>query len=526
MNSKLLRAAGLAAIVAHPLLYCLHFAGDAQVHLVFAEAAARGRFFEFNPGEITPGVTSPGYMLVLALLFRALPITVVPIAVKLLNLAAWYVFCWFVYRIAAIVTRDKRWAFAVLLVTALMPGSAYNANVGMENGLFAAVLWGWLVGATRWQWFDSGRLDESANGQRVLLTEVVLGTLLGIGCWLRPEGFVVATIAHLVRLSRGRPAFSVARILGILVLLVLAGGVLLFHWRFTGHWIPTSALSRVTIMASRRWGGDFFAFYPGFSLRLLAYLPITIFFLIGCHRVVVSRSRDPIVLFAMASFWVFFVAYSVVLGSAHLARYVLFVMPMMIVIAAIGAQSVCAATLGGDVKRRNRRDRWLLSGAALLACVYVVEAGYRWQTNPRESLLEAMRAPAQRHAYSDALLARLGETRSLPVSLGCESVQIRYQVDERFVIRSLDGRVDPVLLDYVRNGQVDHIGYIKHRHIDFLVEQPSYNPRADVWSLRDLRKLAPGASMQREGVRFRRHDSTSIYAVDLGQGPTADGPLH
>ena len=72
------------------------------------------------------------------------------------------------------------------------------------------------------------------------------------------------------------------------------------------------------------------------------------------------------------------------------------------------------------------------------------------------------------------------------------------------MIRSLDGRVDPVLADYYHDGYFDHIGYIKKRHIDYVMNLVNYNNDPKAWSLSNLKALLSGNSLYYEGLRFER----------------------
>ena len=64
ITTKRLAVVAVALVLlAYPLIYLGNYAGDAQVHLIYGENAAHGRFFEFNQGEPSAGVTSPGFML-------------------------------------------------------------------------------------------------------------------------------------------------------------------------------------------------------------------------------------------------------------------------------------------------------------------------------------------------------------------------------------------------------------------------------------------------------------------------------
>ncbi|HVS16441.1 MAG TPA: hypothetical protein VMV46_21205, partial [Thermoanaerobaculia bacterium] len=167
----------LAPVLLLPLVYAGMYAGDGVIHLAFAENAAEGRFFELNPGERVPGETSPGFMLALALAMRGLGAAATPLAVQVAGLLAWWALALVVFRVALALLGDRRWALGAAAIAALIPGSAYNAVVGMENGWHALVTWGAIALS----------LGSGPRG-------VAIGGLLGIGCWLRPEGLAVATL--------------------------------------------------------------------------------------------------------------------------------------------------------------------------------------------------------------------------------------------------------------------------------------------------------------------------------------------
>ncbi len=96
------------------------FAGDAEIHLAYAERAAQGHFFEFNPGEPSPGVTSPGYMLLLSLFFLVLPAWSVALAAKIFDFVIWYAFIAVLYLLFQQVLRDRRWALGATLIAGIL----------------------------------------------------------------------------------------------------------------------------------------------------------------------------------------------------------------------------------------------------------------------------------------------------------------------------------------------------------------------------------------------------------------------
>ncbi len=500
----------MGAIVFEPFLFAGSFAGDAEVHLVFAESASHGRFFEFNPGERVSGETSPGYMLLGAALFHVMPAHWVPVALKLLGLGAWYLLCWLVYRVAtSIFAADgeerRAWPAVAAVTAALIPGSVYNANVGMENGLFAAVVWWWIELADRWSWFRPAepRAEEGPLGR-----ELALATLLGVSCWLRPEGFVLAGAAHASRYWTARPR---ARrwLAGLSLVVVIGLASVVFQFACTGDWVATSILSRRVLTMSRSLSLGPLAIDPTFAGRLLLYFPLTACFVWGvCRRQSPGSELEKFLLTLLALFFVF---YTCVTGSAQLSRYVIFLMPIFAIGAAHGARALWESG--------ERNQRQLLAVAALVFGVTnVAELWYRRGHYSQDLLSSAMTAPRERRAQTDALLNELDQPSKRPVVLALEAVQARYELDGRITIRSLDGRVDRALLAFVHAGAIDHIGYLKARGVDYLFKPPSYNRDLSVWSLSDLATLKPGEAVRRDGLRLRRLTSAA-FAVETADSP-------
>ena len=505
-TQRVLLALAIVAIVAQPLVFFGTFAGDAQLHLVFAENAARGRFYEFNPGERVSGETSPGYMLLGAALFRLISPFAVPLALKLIDLAVWYTFCLLVYQVAkralvaASAPEDRFWAVVAALTAALIPGSVYNANVGMENGLFAALIWLWLDLVGRWNWLEPARLSGDTTPR--LGREIVLSALLGISCWFRPEGFVVLLLGYAFRWWVHPPKRT--WILGLTIAAIVGLASVAFQIAYTGDLIATSILSRHVLTMRRSLPLGPLALDPAFAERLVFYLPLTACFILGLRAWRDSRPR--IERFLLVLLGLFFLIYTCLTGSAQLARYVIFLMPILAIGAARGARAL--------LERRQTYVRWLLAIATIVFFITDVgESWYRRRQFSQHLLLSAMTAPEQRRWRTDALLHDLGDPTKRPVILALEAVQMRYELDERVTIRSLDGRVDRELLEFVRDGSVDHIGYIKSRGVDYLFKPPPYNRNPREWSLAKLGNLKHGERLTHDGLGFRRLPS-DVFVVE------------
>ena len=491
----------LAVVVAEPFLFWNAFAGDAQVHLVFMESASHGRFFDFNPGERVSGESSPGYMMLGALLFRLVPATAVPIALKIVGLLSWYALSWLVWRVAlSLFSADDRhenagvWAAIAAFVAVTFAGSAYNANAGMENGLFAAVVWGWIALALRWRWFDASAMP--------IRKELVICAILGVAGWLRPESFVFALLAWGFRLSRTRPTAQ-NTLTGAIATFGLGSLAFAFETLLTGDVVPTSVLSRRVLAMPQSFAIGSVALDPSVAERLLLYLPVTALFVVGSWwRCPPPRPIWRFLELVLGTFVVLFTLG----GTPHVSRYLIFLMPVLAIGAARGAARLW---LTNTVAARST----VVIAAASIMVISAAEAHRRARRFPHQQLWDAENAVGSRRARTDELLGQLGTSDARPVILALESVQIRYELDDRVIVRSLDGRVDRLLLKYVAAGTVDHLGYLSARRVDALIDTPSYNRESIARPLSILRRLKPGETLTQGGLAFRRLTPYGTYRV-------------
>ncbi len=500
-------------IFTHPLIYFSMIAGDAEIHLVYGMNSADGNYFEYNLGEKSAGVTSPGYMLFIASLFKTLPESIVPLAVKLTDLFFWYLLVFLTFRMIKMLSGGSSWAWTMSAVVALMPGTVYNATLGMENGIFGALFLLWFITAVRWNWFHQWSDSPSK--------EVALSLLMGVLLWVRPEGFVLAALAYSFRLPllfRSLRDSSVSVITPLTRMLVSVSPVVIlsalyfyFHYSQTGHLLPESGVSRVVMGSQNSIQIGAISVNTKFIRFLVFYFPLSIAMLAGLWAVLARRLENNISrinhYFFMAVLALFFVLYSSVLSAHHFSRYTIFLMPIIVVYAAFGASWISSHIL--EHKFQLTRNSRIMIGSVsmvVLCGLFGGEVFMRIRSGanyPSGNLWRSMNAPENKTTFSDQMLASLGNPTKLPVSLAYVEVQIRYYLDDRFVIRSLDGRVDGTLLNFVgQDGIFDHIGYIKSRNINYVMETPNFNRDKTVWSLAELNKLKPGQTLTQESVRF------------------------
>lgn len=511
------------AVLAHPWLYAGFFAGDAEIHLVYGESAAAGRFFQFNPGETSPGVTSPGYMLLVASLFAVIPARFVPVILVGLGYVAWYLLLLLVYKHLRRAGLERRWAVLGGVVLGLLPGTAYNSVVGMENVLFASLMLAWLLLAFRWGYFE----PQGASSRGGLAKELALGAALGLSVWIRPEAAFLEAVAIVYGLVLAASERRLAGAIGPTVwsassFLLLVGALAGFHHHYTGVWLPGSGKARIMMASLESFSFGPVRVDPKFTVRLLMYLPLTAFAAVGYSRTIRAvrngEKRTAEVVYGLI-LGVYFMLYTFVFGAAHLARYTIFLMPLVVMPAVIGVKVFWE---GAVLARMGRFTVPVLLGAALfLGAVFAIEMKLRTeQGGSRRSLANAMAAPENRKAASDRLMAELGAQWARPVVLAYQEVQARYRLDERFTIRSLDGRVDPVLLRFFHDGSFDHVGYLRVRKVDYLMAYPNYNRDPAEWALSSLARLKPGESAIRDGLRFEKLASAgNITRIELVGSP-------
>ena len=513
-------------VLACPFLYIGNYAGDAELSLIYGQNAAHGNFFEFNLGEKSPGVTTTAWMLFIAAWFDLAPDTLVPFIIKLSTIFFWFGFLYLVFLVAKLVLSSTGWAWLALVVSGVIPGSVYNSTIGMEAALFALAVWAWIYLAVRWKWFVTSSLID-------LRSELILGFLLGTICWIRPEGFVLAAIAISYRVAvtaRSLSTLSSSLFKSAIFLIpfvFVAIGWFSFHFLQTGYMLPTSGFARglMSHIAPDTYQiGPLFV-SSKFAIRLAAYFPITLLWLwaiwIFARGRGVSQEMRTATGFLMIFFGAFFVLFSTLLSSVHLSRYVVFAMPALVIVGALGAKWLWESRQPtGSWLRRFAPRVTLVWLALVLGAVFSYEANLRLRSDSQASLWRVMKAPQERESLSNTLFDHVGRPEQLPISIALQEVQIRYWLDDRFVVRSLDGRTDPVLLEYATDDRFDHIGYLKERNVQFLLDTPSYNKDPDLWSLIQLNKLEPGDTIQHAGLKFTRLPvQSSNRANNLDNGP-------
>ena len=198
----------------------------------------------------------------------------------------------------------------------------------------------------------------------------------------------------------------------------------------------------------------------------------------------------------------FFALYSSVFGAVHLARYVTFLMPPLALIAAGGARWLWANWPALAERLPLSRAAAFGGTGLLLAASFSAETYVRLSDPGGVVLADVMAAPAHRAQASDDLLAELRDPAVRPVSIALQEAQLRYWLDDRFVVRSLDGRVDRALLSYVHRGNHDHLGCASRERRPLPRRDSQYNRDRTRWRWTTCKRCGMEKRCARDGLVF------------------------
>lgn len=500
-------------LVLYPFIYWGHYAGDAIIHLVFGQNAAQGHFFEFNLGEKSSGESSVGYMLLIALLFRMLPAAFVPIAVKIINYLALLSILFVFYRILKFKQFNKYIIAAALFAVGLLPGSVYNSMNGMENVLFGLFTVSWFYFAINYAYFTL----NSSLSRNTLFLEIIFGFTLGIGTWLRPEAlpfFIIAFSSRfLASLYYKQPTFpvSVKTVINIAAFLLPTISLSLFiHWQ-TDMWIQSSVIARTLLGRIESHHLGLFLFDPKMLIRLIAYLPITFFWMVGAIYFFKFDWRKKVdEFFAITLFFSVIFMFTFISGVFQLGRYMIFLTPFWILIAARGVEYT--SSLYTSLPRTYTLG--LCVAILALVTMYGIETKIRFGLGNASDFLTTINAPQNRQKLSDALYAEMGRPK-LPIILAGGEVDERYLLDNRFIIRCLDGRIDSALLKHFHKDSIDYIGYLKERGVNYFMVDYSIPSFKNTLPAAELKKLKLGEYINTEKLRITYIGTNySIFKVE------------
>jgi hypothetical protein len=432
--------------------------------------------FQFNAGgETVVASTSPFWTILLVLFFKVTG-TWTPLLLTVAVLLIWLISAYLLYHSATELWNFPKVAvWSLLLLWLLHTTIVANALGGLENVLSALQL---LMLYTL-----TARYRDGLTVRRALL----LGLLTGWALLTRPDGGMFALI--LVALYflalwptiRRRPAIFA----GHLAVIVSIAFLVLLPWYAYQYNEIGQLVSDSTI--ARLYGGrqgslvlipGLLYLHPKVLVSLVtAFLPLVVGYLITGTRLARCLTHSPgarlqlyreeypryaAVLLVITGL----LFYTLVVGAEAFGRYFLPLFPFMILAGvdgwvrlfrwmAVRYRRHTAVTvvllaamfmiLTSVVDFYRRLGPGSFSSDHILSVIYGPANGRYFSVN----LPAVLTAPQHRSASTTELLAHLGATDDEELSSAVTEVQLRYFVDNRIEIISLDGRSSSRLLDYI-----------------------------------------------------------------------------
>lgn len=444
----------------------LTFGGDPEIHLVFAKHALAGHPLQFNIGDYSSGETSPLYMVALAGIMAVGGVFAAAVSMKVLGVLSLLGLATLLFReTRTILGRGHPLASLLPLALIAMPSSTFQSQLGMENMPFA-------LGMALLQLESIKPQSRARYAVGTFLTAVLF--------LLRPE----AVFLMLFRLVNATTS-SKDRVWRTSVVAAGAVACLIIVWVLeysTGAPLYGAGLARSAI-------GRFestplaFANMRFFSLRPLAFCayawPMMLVVVIRWRRLAAIERTGVLCLVAVP----LALHFAGILPNFHFSRYSLYLWFPMIhaFVAAVAVAS------------------WLPRGSTLLMaigplCAGGVEYGLRERlhvsANRRLLSTWAATRPGAIARYSD-MLCEIVTCGARPVVVAAHEVQVRLRLDERFIVRSLDGIVDYRFLPYIQPGGIDHVGYFAERNVDIVLDWAVMSHRATA----QIREIARRAAL-------------------------------
>jgi hypothetical protein len=433
--------------------YWFLFGGDPEIHLVFARNLLDGYPLQFNKGEFSSGETSPVYMLAVALMVLFAGDSA-QIAMKLTGLASLAGICVVIFLEARSRSGSIWNAATIALFPLALPSMVFQASLGMENCPFAfcvvLVLHLWL---------------RQPHGSSPV-ARIVLSAFLPVLFFLRPEAvFLLGCLALLAIYDRQWP---VVASLGAAAAIILIA----YHELEVATGVPFHAAGVMRVELSRLEStvvpilGTSFYLSTKPAVAILYALPLAA--LAVRYRKTLRLLSHETIVFVTLFFAPLILHALVLLPTNFFSRYFLYAYAALFwLLARFAAKNVVA-----DLPFA----RQLFLCALPICVIFAPLEHYKRSIVALDDVRDSLRLFARKNiAQTSAdLYAALGHPPT-PVAIALEEVQIRGLLDDRFIVRSLDGIVDYALRDYVHQGWIDHIGYLKARNVTFVLETPDYN---------------------------------------------------
>ncbi len=434
--------------------------------------------FHYNPSDKAVIASTSPFWTILLIFFYFLAGYNSIILLKIFLIFIFIAVTYFLRLIAQNIWKFTRsQSFILILFWVLNVSVIKNTFGGMENILscFQLLLLFYLI----YKYKDSFAVSKI----------IILGALSGWTLLTRPE---IGALSVMIALSYffvdlvSRKVTLKNFIVNVLIFTIAAFIILLpwylYQYNMTGKILSDSSYSRIY---SGRWNAiviipGLLYYHPGLTfIFITAFLPLTAGALLCLKKLkkIISefRMKGSVTLFenfnkisAVMILLFGFICYSFVVGGDQTGRYFLPFYPFFFILGFSGL-SVVYYQLN---KKPLMQKIFVILLAVFLSGVNAYDYYGRVITGGQlESDIEEMiNSPSRRKDFTDGYLKRLQFKTEDTIHVALGEIQLRYYVDDRIILESLDGRTSNKIFKYTdKNGFPDFERYLTEVRPDVVV---------------------------------------------------------
>lgn len=485
------------------IIFSGNWSGDPEIHLVFSKNLINGHFIQFNQGEMTSGNTSQIYMMILSILLILFPDIWVPFIMKLTSLIS-------IILLSILVVKElykklliKNYLYFLLLLFSFFsfPFIFFQGWLGMENSLFGLIYFYLVLKVYNNQLFIEDKIS---------ISNLKLLFIIYLLFFFRPEIiFFLFGAAIYFFITKKLKLFSLGLSFTLLAFLTPKLFEIIFNVPLHGAGEVRTLLSQVSSHQINLFGKEIFINNKPFRL-ILYYFGFVIFLIIFFENNFINQYKK-IIFLATCSIVPWFLHVTNILPNFHFSRYSIYFFFIFIVLffEFIDVQKlkkqknffiviILINSLSSFFIEHYKRDIWL---DRILNVKNYNNITHKFHKNAKEK-------------FSENICKKIDCTKQ-PINIGVFEVQVRLILDDRFIVRSLDGVVDYKLSNYLDKNGINIIDYIKYREIDYLFDLQKTYFNDDKFSLHTLKKLAVKEKLKINDIIFQRIDKNIIKVTRL-----------
>lgn len=485
------------------IIFSGNWSGDPEIHLVFSKNLIDGHFIQFNQGEMTSGNTSQIYMMILSILLILFPDIWVPFIMKLTSLIS-------IILLSTLVVKElyrklliKNYLYFLLLLFSFFsfPFIFFQGWLGMENSLFGLIYFYLALKVYKNQIFTDNRISVS-NLKWLSITFILF--------FFRPEiiFFLFAVTIYLYITKKYKLSF-LGLSFTLLAFLTPRLFEIIFNVPLHGAGEIRTLLSQISSYQLNFFGKEIFI--NGKPFRLVLHYFGFVFLSIIYFKYNFISQYKRIIFLGTCCIVPWFLHVINILPNFHFSRYSIYFFFIFIILffEFIDIEKlkknknffiiiILINSLSSFFIEHYKRDIWL---DRIINVKNFNNITHKFSKNAKEK-------------FSENICKKIDCTKQ-PINIGVFEVQVRLILDDRFIVRSLDGVVDYKLSNYLDKNGINIIDYIKYREIDYLFDLQKTYFSDEKFSLHTLKKLAIKEKLTIDNVIFQRINNDIIKITRL-----------